>query len=273
MSIPREKTELENYIVYGIDLKNRRIFFGHPTDWGHLDEEGDVGYNDFTEASVEIAVRAIKRMEKDHPKHVIEIYVNSCGGDYKSMLYLHDVIEASPCKFVFYGGGRVNSSATWIMAVCDERYLYKNTTVLLHNGRSGYNAPMTTSYDDNLIDVEYEKEETHRLNSIYADNSHMPLEFWNDILKRDLKISAQHAITLGLVDFIVPLTKRGNLRRKRDAQMANRPHHNTLKSLVSKLYNAVGINPPNKPIEIHIHQPAEADPEITVDETPLQDET
>ena len=211
MAIPKERTELENYLVYGVDLKNRRIFFGHPIDWGHIGDESDVGYNDFTEASVEMAVRAIKRMEKDHPKHAIELYVNSCGGDYKSMLYLIDVIAASTCQFKFFGGGRVDSSATWLLATCDERYLYTNTTVLLHNGRSGYNAPLTSSYDDNLIDVEYEKGKTKRLNSIYAENSFVPKSSWDELLKRDLKLSAKEAIALGLADEIVPLPKRGNI--------------------------------------------------------------
>jgi len=271
VAIPRERTQLENYLVYGIDLKNRRIFFGHPIDWGHIGDDAEVGYNDFTEASVEMAVRAIKRMEKDHPKHVIEIHLNSCGGDYKAMLYLYDVIRASTCAFHFYGGGRINSSATWIMAVCDRRYLYENATVMLHNGRSGYNAPTSTSYNDNLIDVEYEKEEAERLNRIYAENSLIPKKVWDEVLVRDLKISAQMAVDAKLAEKIVPLPKRGNLRKERLAHMKN-VDKKALNDLIKKLYKRVGVNPSGKEIIINIPTPDEADPNVVIDNSPINTE-
>jgi len=120
MAVPRERTELENLLIYGVDLKRRTIHFGMPLD--REPEEGD-GQTDFTQTAVEITVRAIRSMEADHPKKPISLYMNSFGGEVDQMLYLKSVIEASTCQFKFYGGGIVQSAATWIMAVCDERYL------------------------------------------------------------------------------------------------------------------------------------------------------
>jgi len=270
MAIPREKTELENYLVYGIDLKNRRIFFGHPLNWGRPTEDDQEGYNDFTEHSVEIAVRAIKRMESDHPNKPIEIHMNSLGGDYKAMLYLVDVMEASTCQFKFYGGGRINSSATWFLAVCDERYLYRNTTLVLHNGRRGYAAEEDASYDDAQIDMKYEKDEINRLNTMFADNSHYPKQVWDDLLKRDLKVSAQEAVTMGIAMAIVPRPKRGNLRKKRKAQMDNPPHPTILRALLQKLYRRVGINPSGKKITLTPPPVLEYDSNVVVDNTPIE---
>ena len=263
MAIPREKTPLENYLIYGVDLKNRRIFFGHPLDWGHPSDD-EMGYNDFTEASIEIAVRAIKRMEKDHPNHRIELYMNSGGGDSRSMLYLKDIIEHSTCPFTFYGGGQINSSATWIMAICDQRLLYPETTVILHNG-SGHS---TGTYDDVKIDIEREKRHMDHLVDIYVENSRMPKNFYKTILKRDCEVSAEDAILMGLACGYVPKPKRGNLRKQRIALLKKQPHHATMKKLINKLYARVGMEGLG---EITLNLPAEEeyDSNVIIDNSPI----
>src|SRR5271170_5768045 len=116
------QTELTDSLIHGIDLKTRRIYFGRFLD------DGDDNPGDFTQASIELAIRALHKMSLDAPGKPIEIHMNSYGGDPYAMLRLYDEILSCPCQVKFYGGGAIMSAATWIMAVCDERYLYPNAT-------------------------------------------------------------------------------------------------------------------------------------------------
>jgi len=261
MAIPREKTELENYLIYGVDTKNRRIFFGHPLDWGELDE---ISIDEFSIGSVELAVRAIKRMEKDHPSKPIELYMHSYGGATDSMTYLHDIITHSTCKFIFYGGGVVMSSASYIMCICDERYLYPNARVMVHHG--------SDRFEGNWKDFEIYFKDSVELkkycNKVYADNSHMPAEFWNKICERDLSLKPEEVIKLGLADFLVPKPKRGNLRKKREAKM--RVVNPELKQLIQDLYDRVGIYPKKHKIQVHIPKEEDKDSRIVVDDSPTE---
>jgi len=260
MAIPREKTELEKYLVYGVDLKNRRIFFGWPLDTGIGDSGG------FDQISTELAIRAIKCMELDHPSKPIELYVNSYGGDAYALRSLLSVILASKCQFKFFGSGAVMSAATWIMAICDERNLYPGTTVMVHNGWDW----MAGKHEDVQIDAEECLRLRDELVEIYVKNSFMPTEFWEDVLQRDLYLTADEAIKLGIADFVVPLPKRGNLRKKRDAHMAKTPHPRTMTNLVSKLYKRIKTNPRSE-LKLHMPEPSKADPNIIIDTTPVQD--
>jgi ATP-dependent Clp protease protease subunit len=249
------KTELGDFLDYGIDTKNRRIYFGDYT--GQADEEcGEV-----TQRSIELAVRALHRLVNEAPGKPIELYMNSAGGDPYSMLRLCDEILACPCQVKFFGGGIVQSSATWIMAICDERYLYPNTTVMIHDGTEYFEGTHT----DAKIAMEEAKRLQDMLYDVYAANSRMPKSFWEDVCQRDLYLSAEETIKLGLADKVVEPKKRGNLRKLRSSQLKKTPAHADMEVLVHKLYSRV--NRHNVPkLELNKHVKEESDPNVKIDE-------
>ena len=264
MAVPKNKTDLEDYLVYGVDPKNRRIFFGHAIDMAFDSAEFGTDQNEFATNSVELAVRAIKRLEEDHPSKPIELHMNSYGGDAEALMYLMDVILASTCQFKFYGGGRVMSCATWLMCICDERYLYPNASVMLHHGSDGV--------DYNQVDLEIYYEASRKfkenLTNVFTENSFMPFEFWDKILGRDVWITPEEAVKLGIADAILQRPKRGNLRKKRNAHMAKPPHHRTMEALIKNLYKRVKMDISGE-LKIHIPEPDPVDPNVVVDETPV----
>ncbi len=203
-----EKSELTDNLAYGVDLKNRRIYFGVNLDTEEADE-----VSSFSVASVEFAIRAMHRMATDAPNKPIDIHMCSYGGDPYTMLRLYDEIQASPCQIRFYGGGVIMSAATWIMAGSDERNLHPNTTIMVHDGMDGFEGKHT--------DAQIEASEMKRLQGvlydIYASNSRMPKEFWQDVCQRDLYLTASEAVSVGLADKIIEPRKRGNLRKARYA--------------------------------------------------------
>jgi ATP-dependent Clp protease, protease subunit len=237
------KSEFENYIANGIDEANRRIFFGqylHTTDSSEC--------TDFTSISVEFAVRAIHKFAIDAPKKPIEIHMNSFGGELASMQYLYDTILACPCQLKFFGGGMVASAATWIMAACDERYLHKNTQVMLHK--------MAFWEDGKITDIEIRVAEESRyqdlLEQFFAENSKMPKSFWHEATKRDLYLTSEEAILLGIADAIIEPKRRGNLRKMRQAALKNNAAPEKLKKLVNSVFSRVQA--PIKVSEIILNQ-------------------
>lgn len=227
-------------IDYGIDTKNRIINFGVIDFSESLDNGGDVSW-----LSCELAVRGLKLLESESNKP-IEIHMSSPGGDPFYMLRLYDHIQKSSCQIKFFGSGLIASSATWIMAGCDERYLDKHTWILIHDSPATGERTSPIKLTDYEIDVGMDTSMQDQLNRIYAQNSKMPKEFWDQFVKRDLWLSAEEAIYLGLADELIEPKKRGNVRKKRAANLKEKPDAAELKKIIEKLRGRVhlpnGIN-------------------------------
>lgn len=255
------KTNIDDIFERGIDIPNRRIYFGANPDY--TKEEGESG-SDFTWRSVELAIRAIHIMESKSAQP-IEIHMDSDGGDPYRMMRLVDVILNSPCQFKFFGGGIVASSATWVMVVCDERYLLPNTSILIHDS-SASEKTMHGHLTDVYIDADQEKALQDKLNTLFAENSRMPKAFWDDIVKRDMWLTADEAVSLGIADKIIEPKKRGNLRKMRVAQLAQRIDKRDISKLVKDLYRRAYKSGITK-IEVTVPQ-EEYDPNVVVVEAP-----
>lgn len=256
-------TELTDNLAYGVDLKNRRIYFGVNLDTGDVNES-----TDFTISAVEYAVRALHRMASDAPNKPIEIHMCSYGGDPYAMLRLYDEIHACPSQIKFFGSGAIMSSATWIMAGCDERYLHPNCTVMVHDGSDGFDGKHT----DHQIQAAEMKRLQDKLYEIYAENSRMPVEFWADVCQRDLYLTADEAVSLGLADKIIEPKKRGNLRKARYAALKKEPETKEMNKLLKDLY--ARINKVKVPrIELNEVKKEAADPHLVIDNTPVETKT
>jgi ATP-dependent protease ClpP protease subunit len=252
-----EKPDVLNSLSYGVDFRARRIYFGCLLD----SVEEDSGT--FTQNSVELAVRAMHRMALDAPSKPIEIHMNSYGGDMCSMLRLYDEILTCPCQVKFFGGGAIMSAATWIMAVCDERYLHQHTTVMVHelSADQGYDkhTNLQVSADENRRIMEVACE-------LYEKNSYMPKSFWLDICQRDVFLTAQETIALGLADKIIEPKKRGNLRKMRQAHLKKTPDKDQVQSLIKSIYQRIHrVNVPNIQVNAHVKEPV--DPALIVDDS------
>ena len=197
-----EKSDLNESLIYGVDLKARRIYFGVPIDWS------EPGHEEFSPASVEVAVRAMHRMVAEAPGKPIELHMASYGGDPCAMLRLYDEILSCPCQVKFFGSGFIMSAATWIMVACDERYLQPHTTVMVHDGWAGIEGKHT----DLLVYAKEEKRLQDLLYDIYEKNTRMPREFWAEVCQRDLYLTASEAVSLGMAGFVERAGAPGELQ-------------------------------------------------------------
>jgi len=248
---------------YDVDFKRRRIYFGA------LAEGHDEGGSEFSWRSVERAIRHIHIMEAEAPAKTIELHMSSPGGDPYALLRLYDVIQSCSCQIRFIGGGEIASAATWIMAGCDERYLYPNTRVLIHDSGWG-ESTAPEKLTDHYINIDNERFLQSKLNQIYADNSIMPLDFWTEMVKRDLWISAEEAVMLGLADKIIPPRKRGNLRKARIASMKQVRDKKDMSKLLRMLKDRIYTDKLSR-LELHIPE-EKFDKALVVDNSPVEEE-
>jgi hypothetical protein len=121
-----------------------------------------------------------------------------------------------------------------------------------------------------MVNADEEDRWQQKLNKLYADNSRMPEDFWADIITRDLYLSPEEAIMLGLADKIIPPLKRGNFRRARIAALNNHPSKKDLNNLVRTLYKRIRRTKISK-IEISVPE-EEFDKGLKVDLSPVVDE-
>lgn len=250
------QTELTDNLAYGVDLKARRVYFGVNLD-AHSPEEA----TDFTMASVEYVIRAIHRMSTEAPNKPISLHMCSNGGDPYAMLRLVDEIQSCPSQIIFYGGGMIASCATWIMCVCDERYLMPNTTIMVHDGSDGFEGKHT----DVQISAAEAKRLQDRLYDIYAHNTKMNRAFWVDVCSRDLYLTAEEAIQLGMADKLIEPKKRGNLRKVRQAALKKQSSVSESKALLKSIYTR--INKTNIPkIEFNEIAKEPVDPNVVIAE-------
>lgn len=198
----KDPNSFELFLKTGIDIRERKIFFGY------VDGAGD---DDVAFESISLAIRAIDKMVAISNKQPIELHFTSYGGDPYQAFALIDKILESPCKFIFYGRGAIMSAATFIMAVCDERCLSKNSTVMLHDG--------SDFFEGNTTDLQVYAKEVDRVqdfyNEIYANNSWLDKSFWEDIIRRDLYLTADECVLIGLADKVIHTPGRSKFRNRK----------------------------------------------------------
>lgn len=133
----------------------------------------------------------------------IEIYINSPGGSVHDALAVVDHIQSSKYKFTSIIEGCAASAATIISTVCDERKIYSNAMVLIHELSSGCYGKMF-EMNDNMNSL---KKLMDIIIKIYTENTNVSVESLKQILKHDIYWTAEEAIKFGIVDSIIENVK------------------------------------------------------------------
>lgn len=223
---------IDDFFEYGLDIQTRSIYFGTI--------ENVDNSTAFNTGTVQLAMRGIDKLLAASNKP-ISLHFSSFGGDEYSMMALMDKILESPCKFIFYGRGAIMSSTTWIMCVCDERYLSENATVMIHDGSTDHYG----SHTDQEVSTEEAIRIQRALEKIYADNSYLDAAFYKTICRRDLYLTSAETIKLGLADAIIPYKKRGQFRSGiRKQTFSNVPTKSDITKLVDRLYKRIKLDSP-----------------------------
>jgi ATP-dependent Clp protease, protease subunit len=177
----RSAEEVELWLEYGLDIKNRVIDFD----------------SDIDDVSVGVLNRSILTLEK-LSNEPIDIYINSGGGYVTSTFCAYDTIKNSSCHIRTIARGNVCSGATVLFLAGDERVAYPTTAFMFHISSGFTNGKLFEAIDD----VEESKRQYDMLCGIYAERTkYKNKKWWKTWLTyRDRWLNVPQAKELGIIE-------------------------------------------------------------------------
>jgi len=191
-----------------------QMMAGHPMDAGmprgvEADENRVYFYSSVGEKEVFELVKILRAMDiemqalalrlgvKEIP---IQLHIHSGGGDLFSGFAAVDTIESIKTPIHTYVQGSVASAAT-LMSICGkERYMYKNSLMLIHQISSSM---LYGKYHEFLDEVENQNLLMKKVKSIYKKKTKLKEKQLNEMLQHDLWLNAEQCLEYGLIDKIL----------------------------------------------------------------------
>lgn len=133
------------------------------------------------------------------PNHVINIIINSPGGDSMEALSFIDICLASKTPIRTIGTGMVASAAYWIYLAGSERYAFSNTSFLMHDGEmsienSSSKAKQTVGFFESM---------DKRIKDYVISRTCMTTEFYDSVYEKEFWFFPDKGRELGVVHKIV----------------------------------------------------------------------
>lgn len=156
-------------------------------------------HGSFNKMNVDEAIQKINILETLDPDSPIKMYISSYGGNVDEGMRLYNAIQTSPSDIHGIGDGYVASMAAFILVACDYREIMPNTSVLIHEIRSGARG-QASSMETSLVDTLEIQDELFKM---VVDNTGLSYEDVRRICRDDVWYNAEEALTLGFVDNII----------------------------------------------------------------------
>lgn len=148
---------------------------------------------------IDIKLQNTKNILGDDYTPTIHLKIRSDGGSLFEGLAILDRMRTLKSKIHTYVEGGAASAATLISVVGNKRYIGKNSLMLIHQLSAG-------NYG-NFQQLEEQQENYRRLmqiiKSVYKQYTKMPMKTLEEILKRDLWLTAEECLKYGMVDEII----------------------------------------------------------------------
>lgn len=192
--IHRDDTEI--FHDYDLHVPSRTVFLGNT---GVTDGEED-GVNYL------MAERAIKNLHllDNSGENPINIIINSLGGDFVHGQAIYDAIRSCKNRVVIRANGYCMSAASFIMQAGDERLMYEHSTMMIHYGSTAFGG------DAKNVNrwVDWSRKGAEWMEKIYLEkirlvNPEYSKDKVKKMLSHDFILSAEEALSIGLVDGII----------------------------------------------------------------------
>jgi ATP-dependent Clp protease protease subunit len=180
------------YDIYSLLLRNRIIFVG----------------DEITDQTANLVVAQLLYLSQADAEAPIQMYINSPGGAIYSGLAIYDAMQMIPNPVATLAVGVTASFGTVLLAggTHGQRYALPHATIHMHQPLGGAQGQAT--------EIQIRAREIlrlkSRLNEILSAHTHQPLEVIERDTERDYYLSADQAVTYGLIDHVmeVPLAKQ-----------------------------------------------------------------
>jgi ATP-dependent Clp endopeptidase proteolytic subunit ClpP len=199
--MPRNSKEsLYLFLSSDIHVETRTIYFGSiHTEGG--DESG------VDAALANRIVKAILYLQSIS-KEKITIIMNTFGGSWYHGLAIYDAILACPCPVRIEVMGSAMSMGAVILQAADERMLYPNCRVMIHDGTED---EMPDSMSPKTFQAWAKESERNSkiMYQIFASKSHnKDYKYWERKCANDYILSAEQAVAEGLADAVLTPPER-----------------------------------------------------------------
>ena len=188
------------YDIYSRLLKERLIFIVGPVE-DHM---------------ANLVVAQLLFLESENPDKDVAIYINSPGGVVSSGLAIYDTMQFIKPDVTTICLGQAASMGSLLLAggAKGKRYCLPHSRVMIHQPSGGYQGQSSDIeiHTKEIIDTR------ERLNKILARHTGQPIERIKTDTDRDNFMSAEQAISYGIVDQV--LEKRGQLPTEVKAEPA-----------------------------------------------------
>jgi ATP-dependent Clp protease protease subunit len=173
---------------YYKQLSNREIFINQDID----------------EYVVDYSLKIIEWNKEDknipiEDRKKIKIFINTDGGDVTAMNSMINAIQLSKTPCITIGMGKVFSAGAMILLASKERWVFKNTIVMIHKGSSGIISDV-----NKIIDYSKFLEKDNEYNRQYIlDNTKITPKKYKEVENKDWYIFASECLEWGIATKII----------------------------------------------------------------------
>ncbi len=175
-----------SYDIFSRLLKDRIVFLS-----GEIED-----------AMANLAVAQMIFLEAEDPDKDIFLYINSPGGSVTAGMAIFDTMQHIKCDVSTICIGLAASMGAFLLAAGakGKRKLLPNSEVMIHQPSGGTRGQAT----DIAIHAEHIIKTKKKMNAILAERTGQPIEKIEADTERDNFMSAEEALSYGLVDEIIP---------------------------------------------------------------------
>ena len=158
---------------------------------------GEIG--DFASFDFMTRCRTILKTREEGNDNPINVILNSPGGDLYEMFAIIDYIKSLKVKVNVIVRGQAMSAGAMILACATgSRICSKHSTIMLHEASIGQYGK---SSDIQASAKQYKKMEDDCL-ALLAESTKKDIDWWRENTRKDLFLSADEALELGIIDLI-----------------------------------------------------------------------
>lgn len=189
MVIEKSGRQERAYDIYSLLLKNRIVFVG----------------TQITDQSANLIVAQLLYLSNEDSEAPIQMYINSPGGVIYAGLAIYDTMQmiANPINTVAVGVTASFGTVLLTAGTKGQRFVLPHSTVHLHQPLGGAQGQAT--------DIEIQANEILRLrdklNNILAHHTGQSVEKVKEDTERDYWLTAEDAVSYGLVDKVLEPSK------------------------------------------------------------------
>lgn len=184
------KTDLPDYYLLSFykRLVNREIFWN---------DDIDTDLVDFSWQILEW-----NREDNDIPiknRKPIVIYINSDGGCLNSVMNFIDMIKISKTPVITIAMGKAYSAGGLLLMAGHKRYIFTDTTFLLHDGSTGAFGSVSKVVDS----LEFTQKTENRMKEFILANTKINEDIYDKNYRRDWFMFSDEIIKYGVADKII----------------------------------------------------------------------